>query len=795
MESWLIRITNYLLTQSWQIAVMTIAVVLVSFLLRNRSAHVRYLLWLIVLAKCLVPPLYPVPVAVLPQQERFAYNIELPRTEGVPEENGVGQTASLPHVTTSPAGYEMRAWLAIGWFAGLVALSFYYLLNALRTQIWLQKKRKELPGQFAVKIESFFISNKIKHIPHIWILERINQPFVWGLVRGSIYLPAKLLEDRHAKFHASLLGHELSHVIRLDAMINSLQVIAQTVFWFHPFVWWANRKIRTEREKCCDEMTIARLNAPPEDYSEAIIETLAAKYEQARPVPSLAVAGQATNIEERINTMLKPGKKFHRRPSPAVLLCFILVTLLAVPSAFVLTARGQTQPTAQSADNEKAEQPSYTARTFNSQFAFDVYQHPFQQRYLMSKRFFWVGHTPSVSPLEIPACYAWGVRPTGPVNDWDLMVREINENKVPDLWLPTTTDSDLMYLRDLTDLRALNVGDERITDTGLKYLKDVRGLQSLKLLSKQITGVGLSYLQDLTALRRLCLWTNKITDADLENFKWPTKLQSLALTGYPITDEGLARISGLTGLQNLEFYNAQITDDGLEHLQRLTELRSLRLTGPQFTDGGLVHLKGLTALQVLYLGWNSQITDAGVAHLRNLRGLLWLDLSGTKITDSGLAHLKDLTALQRLELGWNSQITDAGLSHLKNLSALWRLILAGTQITDIGLTNLTGLSGLQELGLAETRITDTGLTHLKNLLELQQLRLSGTQITDIGLANLAGLNELQMLGLDKTQITDAGLEHLKGLADLTYLNLNGTRVTDAGVQQLQQALPNLYIER
>ena len=54
MELWLIRRADYLLAQSWQIAVLTIAVALASLLLRNRSAHVRYLLWLIVLAKALV---------------------------------------------------------------------------------------------------------------------------------------------------------------------------------------------------------------------------------------------------------------------------------------------------------------------------------------------------------------------------------------------------------------------------------------------------------------------------------------------------------------------------------------------------------------------------------------------------------------------------------------------------------------------------------------------------------------------------------------------------------------------
>ena len=40
----------------------------ISFTLRNRSAHIRYLVWLIVLAKCLIPPIYSVPVAVLPER-------------------------------------------------------------------------------------------------------------------------------------------------------------------------------------------------------------------------------------------------------------------------------------------------------------------------------------------------------------------------------------------------------------------------------------------------------------------------------------------------------------------------------------------------------------------------------------------------------------------------------------------------------------------------------------------------------------------------------------------------------
>ena len=95
MESWLIQITNYLLAQSWQIAVLAISLAFVSILLRSRSAHIRYLLWLIVLAKCLVPPLYSIPVAVLPEKEMPKHVPVSPITERITAEYNVPEVVAL----------------------------------------------------------------------------------------------------------------------------------------------------------------------------------------------------------------------------------------------------------------------------------------------------------------------------------------------------------------------------------------------------------------------------------------------------------------------------------------------------------------------------------------------------------------------------------------------------------------------------------------------------------------------------------------------------------------------------
>ncbi len=364
MESWLIRTTNHLLAQSWQIALLTVAVAAVSFALRNRSAHVRYLLWLIVLAKCLIPPLHWVPVAILPPGDtQLAESAPVPMPgpgeplvfeERQPTVSGrarpassQAQSDSLPGPRARPRVMSVRARLAVVWIVGVVVFLFVYLLKAMRMQVWLYKQRRELPTTLRRDLEGAFSVHTMTRLPSIWLIDDVGQPFVWGLLRGSIYLPANLTRVKDSTLRTSLVGHELSHVLRFDAAVNVLQVLAQSIFWFHPFVWWANRKLRQEREKCCDEATIARMQAPPEDYSSAIVEVLAVQCESTRPVPSLAVAGPVRNIEERIRTMLRPGRKFKKSPSLVAALTVLGIGLVTVPTALVLTARAGTETATQ----------------------------------------------------------------------------------------------------------------------------------------------------------------------------------------------------------------------------------------------------------------------------------------------------------------------------------------------------------------------------------------------------------------------------------------------------------------
>jgi beta-lactamase regulating signal transducer with metallopeptidase domain/photosystem II stability/assembly factor-like uncharacterized protein len=356
MGEYLNQIINYLLTQSWQIIILVIVIAAISWLLRNKSAHIRYLLWLIVLAKCLMPPLVTIPVAVLPQ-ERSPETIttlpdEMPLVAGETLDTTIVAESTVPAFKSVSApvikeenvrvAISTRQWLGIGWILGAIVFGIIALTKALQTNLWLRRRRKSLPAEMQARIKELLSGLRLRVLPTIWLIDGIGQPFVWGFLRGCIYLPADFVKfdnDEHSK---SILGHEISHILRFDAAVNVLQVIAQAMFWFHPFVWWANKRIRAEREKCCDEMVIARLGTKVRDYSIAIVNVLVQEQKSTRPVPSLAIAGPVKNIEERIQAMLRPGKEFYRKPSLAAVTVVIVLALFVVPMTLELAARGGT---------------------------------------------------------------------------------------------------------------------------------------------------------------------------------------------------------------------------------------------------------------------------------------------------------------------------------------------------------------------------------------------------------------------------------------------------------------------
>jgi beta-lactamase regulating signal transducer with metallopeptidase domain len=118
MDKMLSHIAEYLWSQSWQVALLIGVVAAITWLLRGRSAHLRYLLWLLVLAKCLVPPAFDVALPILPQAVQMPAAIPRePLTRGPAELTGPDMiTSAVAPDLEGPAG---EATPAAGLFADL----------------------------------------------------------------------------------------------------------------------------------------------------------------------------------------------------------------------------------------------------------------------------------------------------------------------------------------------------------------------------------------------------------------------------------------------------------------------------------------------------------------------------------------------------------------------------------------------------------------------------------------------------------------------------------------------------
>lgn len=92
--------------------------------------------------------------------------------------------------------------------------------------------------------------------------KNLNQAVAVGLIKPMVLIPASWLSEIPLKSLEAIVAHELAHIRRFDLWVNMLQRIVESLFFYHPAVWWVSRRIRVEREMCCDNIASDAINDP-----------------------------------------------------------------------------------------------------------------------------------------------------------------------------------------------------------------------------------------------------------------------------------------------------------------------------------------------------------------------------------------------------------------------------------------------------------------------------------------------------------------------------------------------------
>ena len=126
----------------------------------------------------------------------------------------------------------------------------------------------------------------------------LQAPAVIGWFRPIVFLPVTALTGLSEDQLQAVIAHELAHIQRFDPFVNVFQVCVETLLFYHPAVWWLNKRIRAEREHCCDDVAVT-LCGNAVEYARAL--TL---MEEWRSAPVFAMAANRGPLTERIVRVL-----------------------------------------------------------------------------------------------------------------------------------------------------------------------------------------------------------------------------------------------------------------------------------------------------------------------------------------------------------------------------------------------------------------------------------------------------------------------------------------------------------
>ncbi|HWF06882.1 MAG TPA: M56 family metallopeptidase [Bryobacteraceae bacterium] len=325
----LVSLANHL----WQSTIFAVAVWLIACLLRSNAASLRHRLWVTASVKFLVPfsllvglgarlPLRTAPVASPRPVSVVVSAIGTPFPGSTfPKTSSAGGVLQPPEPPSSRLPYALAAL----WFCGFAGCAGWWFL---RWRQFRRALRRGVPLDLDIPI------------PAISLNERI-EPGVFGVFRPVLLLPEGIAQRLTPEQLKAVVAHEMSHVWRRDNVANAIHMLAEALFWFHPLVWWIERRLLDEQERACDE-EVLRQGGDPQVYAESILRVC----EFYVTSPLICIPGiTGADLKMRVREIMRAGVRPRLNVAGRLSLYMAAVLALAGPMVVGVAVRAQTTGT------------------------------------------------------------------------------------------------------------------------------------------------------------------------------------------------------------------------------------------------------------------------------------------------------------------------------------------------------------------------------------------------------------------------------------------------------------------
>ena len=283
-----------------------------SFILRGSSASVRHLLWtstviaLIILP--ILPPLVPsLELKIIPElvAGRPLEGADVSAMDSGGRDILDGQRSG---VGRPPDALKSRrpwtTWAAVAWVLGGL-LAFVWIGFGKMGLILVERKSRLFSGESKTVLlddlrRNLGLRRHVRLFQNPTTAAAINR----GIARPRIILPSEAMGWNSERLRVVFL-HELAHIKRLDSIVDVFINVALVVFWFHPLVWLACRRLRAERERACDDAVLTA-GIKASDYASHLMEVASEVGSKSKPLWQVVTISQGSSLKDRLLCILDP---------------------------------------------------------------------------------------------------------------------------------------------------------------------------------------------------------------------------------------------------------------------------------------------------------------------------------------------------------------------------------------------------------------------------------------------------------------------------------------------------------
>lgn len=299
-------------------------------LLKDASPQTRYSLSL-----CALGVLAALPLAT------FAYLLTAPVATPALVGTAAGFAHSVGPVQSSFLDILRQAlrplipWTVPAWCTGVGLMAIKSFMAWRRARILTRKDAVPAPDIWQQTLMRLALRVGVRVHINLLVTAKVAVPCVVGWLKPVILLPPSAFMALTPLQLEMILAHELSHIRRLDYLVNLMQVVIETLLFYHPVVRWISSDVRRERELCCDDSAVQACGDALH-YAHALTDL-----EVLRGIdmsPAMGVNGG--DLMMRVERLIES----HHAPAPAPRLTSVMLASTLCLSGMLALASARNMP-------------------------------------------------------------------------------------------------------------------------------------------------------------------------------------------------------------------------------------------------------------------------------------------------------------------------------------------------------------------------------------------------------------------------------------------------------------------